>query len=236
MHLILGLLLGFLALPQAQAQAPPQAPPQAPSPTESALVSDPKGWVDLLADKSLKDWTRAPLGPVGQLPKGDISQPSPWRLDPSGQTLICDGDKSGHEMFRYGSEAGDFVLHVEWRFTKLEGDQAYNSGVFVRTGADGAIWLQAQTGAAGGYLFGNAPVNGTVQRVNLRQSMSENRVKAAGEWNTYEIRAVGKRVALWVNGAVVNEYAESEVPRGYVGLEAEGYRIEFRNLKLKRLQ
>ena len=109
-------------------------------------------------------------------------------------------------MFRYGSEVGDFVLHVEWRFTKLEGDQPYNSGVFVRTGADGAIWLQAQTGAAGGYLFGNAPVNGTAQRVNLRQEMSENRVKAAGEWNTYEIRAVGKRIALWVNGAVVNEY------------------------------
>jgi hypothetical protein len=222
-HLTIALLLSLLALSQAQ------------TPTESALVSDPKGWVDLLADKTLKEWTRVPLSAVGQLPAGQVSQPSPWTLDPSGM-LVCDGDKSGHEMFRYGTELGDFVLHVEWRFTKLEGDKAYNSGVYVRTGADGTIWFQAQTGAAGGYLFGNAPVNGTVQRVNLRQAMTENRVKPAGEWNIYEIRAVGKKITLWVNGAVTNEYAECEVPRGYVGFEAEGYRIEFRNLKLKRLQ
>jgi hypothetical protein len=222
MHLITVLLLGVLALPAVQ------------TPTPSALLSDPKGWVDLLADKGLKDWTRVPLGAVGQLPAGQASDPSPWKLEPSGEILICEGDKAGHEMFRYGAELGDFVLHVEWRFTKLEGEKPYNSGIYVRTAADGAIWFQAQTGPAGGYLFGNAPVNGTIGRVNLRQKMTENRVAPAGEWNTYEIRAVGKTIALWVNGAVVNEYAECEVPRGFIGLEAEGYRIEFRNLKLKR--
>jgi hypothetical protein len=223
MHLIKVLLLGVLVLPAVQAPAP------------SALLSDPKGWVDLLADKGLKDWTRVPLGAVGQLPAGQAGDPSPWKLEPSGEILICEGDKAGHEMFRHGAELGDFVLHVEWRFTKLEGEKPYNSGIFVRTAADGAIWFQAQTGPAGGYLFGNAPVNGKIERVNLRQKMTENRVAPAGEWNTYEIRAVGKTLALWVNGAVVNEYAECEVPRGFIGLEAEGYRIEFRNLKLKRL-
>ena len=38
-----------------------------------------------------------------------------------------------------------------------------------------------------------------------------------------------------MNGAVVSEFDECEVRKGYVGLEAEGYRIEFRNLKLKVL-
>jgi hypothetical protein len=222
MYLIRGFVVGALALAAVQAPAP------------SALVSDPKGWVDLLADKGLKDWTRVPLGAVGQLPAGNVSDPSPWKLDPSGQVLVCEGDKAGHEMFRYGAELGDFVLHAEWRFTRLEGEKPYNSGVFVRTSADGATWLQAQTGPAGGYLFGNVLVSGTAQRVNLRDKMKENRVAPAGEWNTYEIRAVGKALTLWVNGAVVSEYPECEVPRGFIGLEAEGYRIEFRNLKLKR--
>lgn len=222
MHLIRILLLGLLALAAIQAPSP------------SALVSDPKGWVDLLADISLKDWTRVPLGPVGQLPAGQATDPSPWKLDASGGTLVCEGAKAGHEMFRYTAELGDFVLHVEWRFTKLEGEQPYNSGVFVKASADGSSWFQAQTGPAGGYLFGSVPVNGTMQRVNLRDKMVENRVKPAGEWNVYEIKAVGKTLALWVNGIVVNEYAECEVPRGFVGLEAEGFRIEFRNLKLKR--
>jgi hypothetical protein len=149
--------------------------------------------------------------------------------------LLCEGDKAGHEMLRYGTELGDFVLHVEWRFTKLEGEKPYNSGVFVKTAADGSTWFQAQTGPAGGYLFGNLPVNKTPQRVSLREKMTENRVKPAGEWNVYEIKAVGRTLTLWVNGAVVNEYAECEVARGFIGLEAEGYRIEFRNVKLKRL-
>ena len=112
-------------------------------------------------------------------------------------------------------------------------DRPYNSGIYVRTSADGAIWHQAQTGPAGGFLFGNTLVNGVAKRVNLRQAMSENRVKPAGEWNTYEVRAVGRRLSLWVNGAVTSEFAECEVARGHVGLEAEGYRIEFRNLKVK---
>jgi hypothetical protein len=86
---------------------------------------------------------------------------------------------------------------------------------------------------AGGFLFGATLVNGAVQRFNLRQQMSENRIKPAGEWNTYELRAVGKVISLWVNGAVTSEFAECEVPRGHVGLEAEGYRVEFRNVQLK---
>ena len=34
---------------------------------------------------------------------------------------------------------------------------------------------------------------------------------------------------------IVNEWHDCEVPRGFVGLEAEGYRIEFRNVKVKPL-
>ena len=43
-------------------------------------------------------------------------------------------------------------------------------------------------------------------------------------------------MTLWVNGAVVNRWPDCEVPKGYVGLEAEGYRIEFRNVKVKSLE
>lgn len=222
MHLVAMLLFGLSVLPVVQVQTP------------SALAADPKGWIDLLADKTLKNWVRVSMPGVGKLPAGNLDDPSPWNLDPSGQVLICQGDKVGREMFRYAEELGDFVLHVEWRFTKLDGEPAYNSGVFVRTSADGSTWFQAQTTLAGGFLLGSAVVDGKPVRVNLRDKMTENRVKPAGEWNVYEIRAAGRTLTLWVNGAVVNEYTECDVLRGYVGLEAEGYRVEFRNLKLKR--
>ncbi len=223
-------LLGLALLAAASTQAPVQKAQETPS----ALETDPKGWVDLLADGTLKDWSRVPLGPVGQLPAGKADDPSPWTIDPDARTLVCQGDKAGHEMLRHTTEFGDFTLHAEWRFTRLEPEKPYNSGVFVRASADGSTWFQAQTGPSGGYLFGALPpVNGKPARVNLRDAMVENRVKPAGEWNTYEIRAAGKTLTLWVNGAIVNEFKQCEVARGYVGLEAEGYRIEFRNVKIR---
>jgi len=183
----------------------------------------------------MKDWVRGPLGAAGQLRPGQMSDPSPWKLDPSGEILTCAGDKVGHEWLRWGPDLGNFIAHVEWRFIKVEGEAPYNSGVFARTSADGAIWHQAQAGAAGGYLFGNTPVNGTAQRVNLREKMTENRVKPAGEWNTYKVRAVGKVITLWVNGTTTSELSDCEVPRGYFGVEAEGFSVEFRNIRLKQL-
>lgn len=203
--------------------------------TTSALESDPRGWIDLLADKSMKGWIRGVLAGNSIVRAGEMSDPSPWKLDSASSILICEGDKAGHEWLRYAPELGDFVAHVEFRFPPVEGETRYNSGVFVRTSADGKIWHQAQATLEGGYLFGRTLVQGAQRMVNLRDKMSENRVKPAGEWNVYEVRAEGRRIVLWVNGAVVGEFPECEVARGYFGLEAEGYRVEFRNVRLKRL-
>ena len=42
-------------------------------------------------------------------------------------------------------------------------------------------------------------------------------------------------LTLNVNGAVVSEIAGIALRRGYIGLEAEGYEITFKNLKLQPL-
>jgi len=203
--------------------------------TKSALELDAKGWVNLLADGTMKDWIRGPLGGNPIVRAGEMGDPSPWKLDAASGVMTCAGDKVGHEWLRYAPELSDFIYHVEYRFPPVQGETRYNAGAFVRTSVDGKIWIQAQATLDGGYLFGNTLVKGSPQMVNLRQKMVENRVKPAGEWNVYEIRAAGRQITLWVNGAVVNDFLECEVPRGYIGLEAEGYRVEFRNVRLKRL-
>jgi hypothetical protein len=198
--------------------------------TPAALESDPKGWTDILPDASLKGWSRGAIPPAD--PLRDYAG---WKVDKASRTILCEGDKLAHEWLRWDKELADFIFHAEWRFRKLEGEPRYNSGVFVRNSKDALIWHQGQTGAGGGYLFGNTLVAGEAKRLNLREKMTENRVKPIGEWNTYEIRCQGRTIALWVNGAVVNEFAECDVPKGYIGLEAEGFPIEFRNLKVKVL-
>jgi hypothetical protein len=203
------------------------------TPLPSALESDPSGGVNLLADKSMKEWIRTPLGANPVIRAGDLKEPSPWKLD--GDILTCEGGRVGHEMLRYSAEIKDFILHVEYRFMPVEGETRYNSGVFVRANAEGTIWHQAQATLPGGYFLMNTPVKGVPQRINLQKEMKENRVKPAGEWNVYEVRGVGKQISLWVNGAVVNEYSDCEVPSGYIALEAEGYNVQFRNVQLKRI-
>lgn len=198
--------------------------------TTSALEQDPSGWVDLLPQQDLKGWTRVPIPPTKPL-----SAETQWRVDSAAKTLICNG-KGGHEWLRSDAEFSNFILHVEWRFTPLPGTPPYNSGIGLRLSRYGEIWHQAQTGPSGAYLFGRTVLEGGLRFVNLNKKMTENRVKPAGEWNTFEIRAeAGGTIALWVNGAEVNRWTGSGILKGHIGFEAEGFAITFRNIKLKEL-
>jgi DNA relaxase NicK len=199
--------------------------------TKSALESDPRGWVDLLTEKAWPQWKRVAIPPGGKL-----REKSPWRLDQATATLVCEG-VGVHEMLLYDKELGDGIFHIEWRFKKLEeGKKGYNSGVYVRNSADGKIWHQAQVGSKNvGFLFGDTLMDGKLKRVRIADKVPQ-RGKEAGEWNIYEITFKGKEITLWINGAVTARWSECEVPRGYVGVEAEGYLIEFKNAKLKEFK
>jgi hypothetical protein len=125
---------------------------------------------------------------------------------------------------------------VKWRFTPvMTPNPKYNSGVFFRNNLDGSIWHQAQTTLEGGYIFGLTPVDGKPARFNLQKDMTEDRVKPAGEWNTYDIRCVGDTCTLAVNGKVVNT-AKVGLGKGYIGLESEGYLITFKDFRLHELK
>lgn len=173
-------------------------------------------------------WTRVAIPPSNPLSPEDE-----WHINAKAREIVCDGNH-GHEFLRFNRELANFDFKVEWRFTPVPGTTKYNSGVFFRNSKDGTIWHQAQTSLGGGYIFAETPVDGKLTRVNLQKQMTENRVKPAGEWNDYDIRCVGGTCTLAVNGKVVNTLHLS-VEKGYVGLEAEGYQITFRHLRLEQL-
>ncbi|MGA2983840.1 MAG: DUF1080 domain-containing protein [Terriglobia bacterium] len=192
------------------------------------LAADPSGWVDLMPHESLQGWTRVAIPP--SKPLDPVSQ---WKVDKEHGTILCEGDH-GHEWLRYDHELTNFLLHVEWRFEKREGLKGYNSGVFVRNDRGGRVWHQAQVGEVA-YIFGQTLVHGELSPMIKTPPPGVNPLHPIGEWNTYEIRCDGPKITLWVNGDLTAEFTAVEVPKGYWGLEAEGYRIEFRNIKLKSL-
>jgi hypothetical protein len=199
--------------------------------TPSALEADPSGWENIMPPADLEGWSRVPVPPGAPLGKQQ------WHVEESGKVLVCEGD-GGHDMLLCDREFGDAVFHCEFRYTKTEGKAGYNSGAYVRNSADGGIWHQAQFGdASGGYLFGETPgADGKKQFFTTDKEVTDGRVKPAGEWNTLEMTARGKTLTLWVNGAVTCEFDNCGNPKGLVGVEGEGYRIEFRNLKVKELR
>ena len=207
---------------QSQGAATPEA--------KSALETDPAGWVEIMPPPDLKGWYRVPVPPTGQLGREQ------WHVDARKHVLICDGD-GGHDMLLFKEEFGDAIFHFEFCYTRIEGKTGYNSGAYVRNSEDGAIWHQAQFGdAKDGYLFGVTPTaEGKTKFFNLAKAVTDMRVKPAGEWNTLEVTARGKTLTLWVNGAVTCQFEDCGMAQGRVGLEGEGYRIEFRNLKVKAL-
>jgi hypothetical protein len=199
--------------------------------SRSALETDPQGWVDILPPADLQHWYRVAVPPTGKLGRQQ------WHVEPGQKLLVCDGD-GGHDMLLFEKEFGDAAFHCEFRYVRVEGKTGYNSGVYIRNSRDGAVWHQAQIGdATGGYLFGETPTDGGgLKFFSLDKEVKASRVKPAGEWNTLEITAHGKLLTLWVNGAVTCQFTDCGREKGRVGLEGEGYRIEFRNLKVKELR
>jgi hypothetical protein len=212
-------LAAVLALPWTLPAADPAV-------SKSALESDPSGWKDLLKE-GLGKWKRVPIPPTGKL-----KDTNPWSVKDS--ILHCAGKGAGHEMLLYDQELGDGIFHVEWRFEPVEGKMGYNSGVYVRNSADGAVWHQAQVGNKNvGYLFGETLVDGQKKRFTARDASVPQRGKGPGEWNVFELTCKGKDVTLWVNGAVTVKWADCQVPKGYLGVEAEGWNIDFKNVRFK---
>jgi hypothetical protein len=196
--------------------------------SRSALERFSTGWTDLTAARG---WIRVPIPATATL-----NPENQWSYDPATKILTCTGDK-GHEMLRSDREYENFVLHVEWRFRPLEGDPRYNSGVFVLSSPDGRYMVQGQVGPGPNvWLFSDHPdANGKKTRTNLRESMTAQRVRPPGEWNTYELTVQGGSVSMWVNGETIGALDPAYTDKGYIGLEAEGFPIEFRKVKIRGL-
>lgn len=195
---------------------------------KSAFESDAEGWMDLFPDKDLKNWKRVALD------QGLVKN-HPWSIE--GDVLVCRG-AGAKEMFLYDRTFADGVFHLEWRFPKIEGKQDYNSGAYVRS-LDGVVWHQIQVAHLEnpprvGDLFGDMQVNGKTERVVI-QGSGPDHVHPPGQWNTMEISAKGKQIGVWLNGHATLNWTDCAVESGMVGMQAELFTIEFRNLKFKPL-
>ncbi|HKI36139.1 MAG TPA: DUF1080 domain-containing protein [Gemmataceae bacterium] len=169
-----------------------------------------EGFVSLFDGKDFSGWRFGNGSALDKLPPN-------WKVEDD--VIKLSGGASPHLASQWDYD--DFDLRLEWRgFFK-----GYNSGVYVRSGravGDNQINL-AQSDA--GHLMGKFKGGNKVPELQ----------KGLKEWNEWRVLAAGEKMTLWCNGKQAWEVTEFKVPRGYLGLQAEGQVMEFRNLRIKEI-
>ena len=136
---------------------------------------------------------------------------------------------------------GDFVLRLRFKLVGTEG--FVNAGVQFRSQratdpAHEMIGYQADIGPK----YWGALYDETRRNRILAQPPGEIAgLVREGDWNTYEIRAEGPRIRLWLNGRQTVDYTEADpaIPRsGRIGLQIHGggkAEVHYRDLVLTPL-
>lgn len=153
-----------------------------------------------------------------------------WTVENDCAVEVRDGQlllKDGNGWLRSDHAYSDFVLHVEWKALK---EHDYDAGVYLRAGREGAPF--PKQGYQANLLEGKEGNIG-----NVPGAASTGLIKP-GEWNAFDITAVGETVAMVINGRKAYEVEGLKVPAGYVGLQVEvpkGGQFLVRNLRITEL-
>ena len=158
-----------------------------------------------------------------------MAGPGGFHVD--GDTMTAHG---GMGLYWYTQqEFGDFHLKFQWKVA----DKTNNSGAFVRFPNPGNDpWVAVNEG----YEFQICDTGGDVHNTGSAysfQGVSHMPTKAVGEWNTYEIIAIGESYTIKINGEVVNEFTGERGTTGYIGLQNhdDGSPVAFRKVKVRAL-
>ena len=61
-------------------------------------------------------------------------------------------------------------------------------------------------------------------------------VNTINKWNTYKIKAKGRRIQAWINGKKVADLSDESRATGYISLQADKHgTIKFKNVSIKKL-
>jgi len=147
---------------------------------------------------------------------------------------------------RTNKEYSNYRLHVEWRYP----EKPNNSGILLHTNGPDKIWVSHYQAQLKHQNAGDFIVHGVGEKATIRDSVyvSTEKVKPvvekinptnekpAGEWNAYDITCKGNTVEIKVNGLLQNVATNCSLTKGGIGLQAEGCKIQFRNLWIEKIK
>ncbi|SDT39587.1 Protein of unknown function [Jiangella sp. DSM 45060] len=168
-----------------------------------------------------------------------------WRMaGPGGFTLTEDCtllSEGGMGLYWYSADAyEDYSLKLDWM---MPGDD--NSGVFVGFPDPGDDpWVAVDQGHEIQIDATDAPdrTTGAIYAFQgADQAARDAALNPPGEWNEYEIVVQGDRIRVYLNGALINDYTDTDPNRmnqpSYIGIQNHGAADQnyFRNVRIQEL-
>ncbi|MEU3973792.1 ThuA domain-containing protein [Streptomyces bacillaris] len=166
-----------------------------------------------------------------------------WKQAGPGKFTVSDGalhSEGGMGLLYYqAKELKAYSLKLDW---KMAGDD--NSGVFVGFPESDDPWSAVNNGYEIQIDATDAAdrTTGAVYGFKSANIKARDRVlRPPGQWNSYEIKVQGERLQIFLNGAKINDFTNTDPARslkdGYIGLQNHGAddQVSFRNIQLKEL-
>jgi hypothetical protein len=196
------------------------------------LLGAEDGFVPLFDGRSLAGWTL-------------VGGHGPGYVVENGR-LVCPADGGGN-LFTT-AEYGDFIVRLDFLLAP-----GANNGVGIRAPLNGrtsleGMEIQLRDDSAPDYRERQDPVKNTGSIYDVIPART-GALKPAGTWNTIEITAKGRRVQVVLNAtrildadldAVQDPALRKRHPGlaragGHIGFLGHGTRVEFRNIRVRRL-
>ena len=152
-----------------------------------------------------------------------------WRPQPAANFRVQDGailvDEGAQCLLCTTTQFSDYVLKVDFR-----SDPETNSGIFLRTPPKPANVDKACYELNIADPTNPFPTGSLVQREKVEGKGGDD------QWHSYEVTMDGGHVVIKLDGEEIMNYTdESPVGRGFIGLQHNKGRVEFKNVKLKPL-
>lgn len=147
---------------------------------------------------------------------------------------------------RTKKEYSNYRLHIEWCYP----EKPTNSGILLHTNGPDKIWVSHYQAQLKHENAGDFIVHGVGEKATIRDSvyvstdkvkpvvpkLHQSNEKTAGEWNSFDITCKGNTVEIKVNGLLQNTATNCSLTKGAIGLQAEGSKIQFRNIWIEKIK
>jgi 3-keto-disaccharide hydrolase len=162
-----------------------------------------------------------------------------WQQAGPGGFTVVDGmlqSSGGMGLLWYTKKQfGDFVLKVDWKVLHIDD----NSGVFLRFPDPGNDpWVAVNNGYEVQIDDVGAPDGAMIHKTGgIYNFAAPTKVATnpVGDWNSYEIHAVGQSYRVILNGSEVTDFTGSRSTTGYVGLQNHNGTVTFRSVRIMEL-